>query len=156
MKTNMLAVLPLLKNRLAELPEITHVQGAQELAQLTGEREIQPLDGTVYVVFDGSQPLTNSNNHLKQKKKRLSFSVILAKQFYGAFDVPHEETAVGELLYAICAKLQGWQPLDERGKPSIVSAPFDEVQALEPLYFDNFALYPMRFETEILSTYSGN
>lgn len=155
MKPNLLMILPILKNRLAEMPEIAHVQGVQELSQLAGEREIQPLDGTVYVVFDGSQPLASSNNRLKQKKKRLSFSVILAKQFYGAEDVPHEDDAVGELLYAICAKLQGWQPVNEQKRP-ITTEPFDEVQALEPIYFDNFALYPLRFETEILSTYSGD
>lgn len=155
MKTNMLAVLPLLKKRLAELPEIAHVQGLQELAQLASGREVQPYDNTLYVVFDGSQPLTSSNSRLKQKKKRLSFSVILARQFYGAEDVPHEDETVGELLYAICAKLQGWQPLDNNDKP-MTTQPFDEVQALEPMYYDNFALYPIRFETEILSTYSGD
>lgn len=155
MKQNMLFVLPLLKQRLSELPEIALVQGLQELSQLMSEREIQPTDNTLYVVFDGAQPLTSSSNRLKQKRKRLSFSVILAKQFYGANDVPHEDEAVGELLYAICAKLQGWQPENAKKQP-LTSQPFDEVQALEPIYYDNFALYPLRFETEILSTYSGD
>lgn len=155
MMANMLSVLPLLKDRLAQLPQIARVQGLQELAQLMSERQVQPDDNTLYVVFDGAQPLANGNNRWRQKKKRLSFSVILAKQFYGALDVPHEEAQVGELLYAVCAKLQGWQPVNAKNQP-LTAQPFDEVQALEPVYYDNFALYPLRFETEILSTYSGD
>lgn len=154
--SNLFAVLPLLKARLQNMPNVVRVQSIQELAQLLDSREIVPQDGAVYVGLDGWKPHPSSINQRRQKRKTLSFSVILAKQFYGAYDVPHDEAATGEMLDAICATLQGWQPLDERGKPSIVSSPFDEVQALEPMYYDNFALYPLRFETEILSTYSGN
>lgn len=153
--SNMFAVLPHLKARLETVPHVLRVQSIQELAQLLNEREIQPEDNTVYVGLDGWKPHVASINNKRQKRKTLSFSVILAKQFYGAFDVPHEDVAVGEMLDAICGALQGWEPVNEQGKPTIVAQPFDEVQAVEPMFYDNFALYPLRFETEILSTYSG-
>lgn len=151
--SNMFAVLPLLKARLKAVPNVVQVQSIQELAQLLDNREIQPLDGAVYVGLDGWKPYSSVNNK-KQKRKTLSFSVILAKQFYGALDVPHDDAATGELLDTICGALQGWLPIDPNGKPSIVSEPFDEVQAVEPMFYDNFALYPLRFETEILSNYT--
>lgn len=152
MTPDMFAVLPLLKERLAQITPICDVQSIQELAQLLDEREIQPQDNTVYIGLDGYKPHPQSAGNKRQKKKTLSFSVILAKQFYGAFDVPHEHDSVGQLLYQICASLQGWQPKDEQGKP-ITASPFDEVQAVDIMFYDNFALYPLRFETEILTTY---
>lgn len=153
--SNMFAVLPHLKARLAAVPNVVAVQSIQELSQLLSDREIQPQDGVVYVGLDGWKPHANSVGNKRQKRKTLSFSVILAKQFYGAYDVPHDEEAVGELLNAICASLQGWQPEIAPKRP-LTATPFDEVQAVEPMFYDNFALYPLRFETEILSTYSGD
>lgn len=150
---NLFAVLPLIKARLADLPDVHTVQSIQELAQLLEQRDIQPIDNALYVGLDGYAPINQTAGNKRMKKKRLSFSVILAKQFYGAVDVPHEDIATGEMLHRICASLQGWQPETADQRPMTIT-PFDEVQAVEPLYYDNFALYPLRFETEILINYS--
>lgn len=152
MNKNMLAVVPHLMARLGELDGVHSVQGVRELAQMLDDktRQIIPEDNAVYVVFDSFTPEGSGNG--KQKQVRLSFSIVLARQFYGASDVPHLESAVGEMLSAIRTHLQGWSPTrQEYGKDKpFLTQPFDEVAAAEIAYFDNFALYPVRFETVTL------
>ncbi|RRD89054.1 phage tail terminator protein [Conchiformibius steedae] len=154
MNHNMLAIYPVLLEQVRQVQGVYAVQGVRELAQMLDDNSIRPVDGTLYAVFDGWLPLADGVKAKQQKRKRLSFSLILAKQFYGAEDVPHEQPDVGELLARICGALQGWHPRDDAGRP-LTAAPFDEVQAAPIQFFDNFALYPMRFETEIISNYTG-
>ncbi|WII93188.1 hypothetical protein QEO94_11315 [Kingella negevensis] len=147
---NMLESYPLLIARLKELPELQDVQGVRELSLMLDNRDIVPQDNTFYVVLDGWQPEKSAPNQLK--KMRLSFSLVLAKQYYGALEVPHEWEQVGETLTAIRRQLQGWQPTIERNGreiPAMVDK-FDEVSPASINYFDGFALYPLRFETVTL------
>ena len=86
------------------------------------------------------------------KKTRLGFSLILAKRYYGAFDVPHELEAIGETLTAIRRHVQGWQPttLKNGREVPILVEKMDETAPAPLNYFDGFALYPLRFETVTL------
>lgn len=147
---NMLAVYPLLIQRLAEIPELYAVQGVRELSLMLNSRDLVPQDNTLYVVLDGWTPEGNAPNQLK--KMRLSFSLVLAKQYYGDLEVPHEVASVGEMLTAIRRQMQGWQPTQERNGravPYLVER-FDEAAPASINYFDGFALYPLRFETTTL------
>ena len=150
MQNNMLAVYPFLIEHLSALPEIERVCGVREFAQMLDKRDIVPEDNTLYVVLDGWQPESRGANQLK--KTRLGFSLILAKRYYGAFDVPHELEAIGETLTAIRRHVQGWQPttLKNGREVPILVEKMDETAPAPLNYFDGFALYPLRFETVTL------
>ena len=148
---NMLAIYPHLLARLREIPEIYAVQGVRELSLMLDNRDIVPQDNTLYVILDGWQPDSNQSSG-SLKKMRLSFSLVLATQYFGDLDVPHEIETIGQTLTAIRRALQGWQPTQERNGrqiPILVDR-FNEVAPASINYFDGFALYPLRFETTTL------
>lgn len=150
MTDNMLGVYPHLMAHLNTLPELTAVCGVRELSQMLSSRDVIPQHNTLYVVLDGWQPENSHSGSLK--KMRLSFSFILAHQFYGHIEVPHEMENIGNTLTNIRRHLQGWQPKTTRNgrEIPILVERFNEVSSASINYFDNFALYPLRFETTTL------
>ena len=150
MTDNMLGVYPHLMARLRTLPELYAVQGIRELSQMLESRHIVPQHNTLYVVLDGWQPENTPSGSLK--KMRLSFSFILAQQFYGDSEAVHEIENIGNTLTHIRRTLQGWQPKETRNgrEIPILVERFNEVAPADIHYFDHFALYPLRFETTTL------
>lgn len=142
--SNFLACYPAILQRLEQVDGVKKVLEAQDLASISTGRKQVPLDGVVYVVFDGFSP-KNHNNAKREQMLDIGFSVILTKSNIS----PRPQTdGIGETLTAIMQALQGFQPQDEHGNDLTLS-PLMQTQALAIRYEDGFAYFPMRFSTEI-------
>lgn len=139
---NFLACYPAILQRLQQVKGVKKVLESQDLANISKSQ--RPLDGAVYVVFDGFSP-TDHNNAKREQMLQIGFSVILVKTNI----TPRPQTdGIGETLTAIMQTLQGFQPQDEHGNDLTLS-PLMQTQALAIRYEDGFAYFPMRFSTEI-------
>lgn len=141
---NLLACYPALLAQLKSASGVKKVMESTELSALTGERKQLPLDGAVYVVFDGFTP-AQTNDRSNAQIMEIGFSVILTKRHYN----PTPQTGgVGETITAIAKALQGFEPLDSDGQPLTIT-PFKQTPALPIQYEDGFAYFPLRFTTEV-------
>lgn len=137
-----LACYPALLSRLQTITQIKKIQEIKELAEIDGGAVV-PLDGAVYVIFDGLTP-TSANNGGREQVMELGFTLILAKQQYN----PHPRIdGVGATLTAICKALQGYEPTQDGRALSL--SPFVQKPALAVKYFKNYALFPLRFTTTV-------
>lgn len=143
-RDNILACYPALLARLSGVTGVKKVCEAKELASLGSGKERVPLDGAVYVVWDGFTPASDNDGRRAQTLE-LGFSVILAKRNY----TPKPETGdVGSTVTGIAKALQGFDPCDEQGR-TLVSTPFKQRSALPIRYEDGFAFFPLRFTCEV-------
>lgn len=141
---NILACYPEILKRLEQVDGVKKVLEAQDLASISTERKQRPLDGAVYVIFDGFT-LKSSNNVKSEQLIDVGFSIILTKSNLS----PRPQTGgIGETITAIMKSLQGFQPVDEHGEP-LTCSPLVQTQALPIRYEDGFAYFPMRFITEV-------
>lgn len=140
--SNFLACYPAILQRLQQVKGVKKVLESQDLANISKSQ--RPLDGAVYVVFDGFNP-TDHNNAKREQVLQIGFSVILVKTNI----TPRPQTdGIGETLTAIMQALQGFEPKDTNGNELTLS-PLSQTQALAIRYEDGFAYFPMRFITEI-------
>lgn len=139
---DMLICYPALLDRLNAIPAVKKVLEVKELASLDNQT-VAPLDGAVYVIFDGFSP-TSSNNNGREQAIELGFSIVLAKQQYNP--TPKID-GVGATLTAICKALQGFEPMQD-GR-ALTLSPFVQKSALPVRYFKNYALFALRFTTSV-------
>ncbi|TKI21140.1 hypothetical protein FCO27_19005, partial [Bacillus pumilus] len=128
MYQNVLACYPALLARLAQVPGVHQVLEAADLEALSSDKRLKPIDGAVYVVFDGFTPDTDAATR-QLLRERLSFSVILTKRQYNPGHMQYGADGVGETITAIKAALQGFRPLDEQGR-ALTLDPFSARAAL--------------------------
>lgn len=140
---DMLVCYPALLDRLKSISPIKKVQEIKELSEIDNQA-VAPLDGAVYVIFDGLTP-TDPNNDGREQTMELGFTIILAKQQYNP--TPRMD-GVGVTLTAICKALQGFDP--ERDGRALTASPFVQDKALPFRYFKNYALFPLRFTTTVV------
>lgn len=139
---DMLVCYPALLDRLKAIPQLKKVLEAKDLAELD-KKAIAPLDGALYVIFDGISQVQEDNGKRGHDLK-LGFTLLLAKQQYNP--VPRLD-GVGATLTAICKALQGFEPM-QNGR-ALTLTPFVQESALAIRYFDNYALFPLRFTTTV-------
>lgn len=140
--SNFLACYPAILQRLQQVKGVKKVLESQDLANISKSQ--RPLDGAVYVVFDGFIP-KDHNNVKREQVLQIGFSVILVKTNI----TPRPQAdGIGETLTAIMQALQGFEPKDTNGNELTLS-PLSQTQALAIRYEDGFAYFPMRFITEI-------
>lgn len=139
---DILVCYPALLDRLKSIVQIKKVLEIKELSELDNQA-VAPLDGAVYVIFDGISP-TDPNNEGREQVIELGFTIILAKQQYNP--APRMD-GVGATLTAICKALQGFEP--EQDERALTLSPFVQKQALAVKYFKNYALFPLRFATTV-------
>lgn len=139
---DLLICYPALLAKLKTIPQIKKVQEMKALAELDSS-SVAPLDGMLYVVFDGMTP-THSNHNGREQTIELGFTLILAKQQYNP--TPKID-GVGATLSVICKALQGYEPTQD-GR-ALTLSPFIQKPALSIKYFKNYALFPLRFSTEV-------
>lgn len=139
---DMLVCYPALLDRLKSISQIKKVQEIKELSEIDNQA-VAPLDGVVYVIFDGLT-LTDPNHGGREQVMELGFTIILAKQQYNPR--PRMD-GVGASLTAICKALQGFEP--EQDGRALTLSPFVQKQALAVRYFKNYALFPLRFTTTV-------
>lgn len=143
-RDDFLACYPALLERLRQVKQVKKVLEAQDLAAISGERRIKPLDGSVYVILDGFTPLQD-NDRGSEHQIELGFSIILTMTQY----TPRPRTdSVGALLTAIAKSLQGFRPVDQDGW-ELTLTPFVQQPALPIRYEDGFAYFPLRFTTSV-------
>lgn len=141
---NILACYPVLLNRLQSVTGVKKVLEATDLNALTGERRQRPLDGGVYVIFDGLTPKAD-NNHRREQVVEIGFSIILVKTNV----TPKPATdGIGETLTAIAKALQGFEPMDGSGD-MLTLTPLQQTRALPIQYEDGFAYFPLRFVADV-------
>lgn len=128
--------------RLGAVKEIKKVLTAHELSNLDVGKSIAPLDGCVYVILDGFAP-ANEASKGKNQAMDITFSVILAKQYYNKTGVGD----IGATLTAIAKALIGYDPKDELGQ-HLTTTPIYLDKGASVLYQQGFALYPLRFKTQ--------
>lgn len=138
---DILVCYPALIARLKKLPQCKKVLEIKNLADVDAGL-IAPMDGAVYVIFDGLDAKDSNNG--KEQRIQLGFSIILAKQQYTP--TPKMD-GVGATLTAICKALQGYQPMQD-GR-ALTLSPFVQKQGLPIRYFKNYALFPLRFTTTV-------
>lgn len=139
---DVLVCYPALLDRIKAIPQVKTVQEIKELSQIDSQA-VAPLDGAVYVIFDGMTP-TDPNNDGREQMIELGFTLILAKQQYNP--TPKMDS-VGAILTAICKALQGFEP--EQDGRALSLSPFVQKPALAIRYFKNYALFPLRFVTQV-------
>ncbi|MDO4434844.1 MAG: hypothetical protein Q4B71_00315 [Cardiobacteriaceae bacterium] len=143
-RDNMLAVYPYLLERLQGIKGIKTVLEAQALDSLTRERSLAPLDGAVYLVFDGFTP-REDNSQRREQLFELGFSVILVKRHYTPSPTAD---SVGAILTQILKALCGFDPIDEDGKALCVR-PFKAQNPLPIQYHQGYAFFPTRFVCDV-------
>ena len=102
MYQNVLACYPALLERLAKVPGVHQVLEAADLEALSSDKRLKPIDGAVYVVFDGFTPDADAATR-QLLRERLSFSVILTKRQYNPGHMQYGADGVGETITAIKA-----------------------------------------------------
>lgn len=141
---NFLACYPAVLEQLRRVKQVKKVLEAQDFANISSERKQRPLDGAVYVIFDGFTP-TQPNNTNREQILDIGFSVILAKTNI----TPRPQTnGIGETLTAIAKALQGFLPVDQQGNDLTIT-PFEQKPALSIQYLDGFAYFPLRFTAQV-------
>lgn len=142
--SDFLAFLPAVIERLNTVKEIKKVFTANDLSDLDTGKNINAIDGCVYVILDGFAP-ANEANKGKNQAMDITFSVILAKQHYN-------KTGVGEIgasLTAIAKSLIGFKPCqNDNPKSPLTTSPIYLDKGASVLYQKGFALYPLRFKTQ--------
>lgn len=141
-----MACYPLIIERLKTIPQVKKVHEIKELAQLS--RDIAPLDGCVYVIFDGLMP-KNDNNARTEQILELTFSVILAKSLINInpTHVKAGEYSLGQTLTAIAKSLQGYEPMS--GGDYLTISPLTQKSPLPIRYDKGFGLFAFRFATDV-------
>lgn len=144
--TDFLACYPAIIEQLKTVKQIKKVFEIKELAQLS--RDIAPLDGCVYVIFDGMTPKEDNNAH-KEQILELTFSIILAKSLINInpTHVKDGEYSLGQSLTAIAKALQGYEPMD--GKNYLSITPLVQKTPLPIRYEQGFGLFAFRFGCEV-------
>lgn len=140
---DILVCYPALIDRLKAIPQIKKVLEAKDLAELDNKKTLAPLDGVVYVIFDGVSQV-EADNGKRGHDLKLGFTLLLAKQQYNP--TPRLD-GFGATLTAICKALQGFEPMQD-GR-ALTMTPFVQENALAIRYFDNYALFPLRFTTTV-------
>lgn len=142
MKNNFLACYPHIIKRLSEVEGVKKVLEAEDLASL-GDKQM-PLDGVVYLIFDGFSP-KDDNNARREQIMEIGFSIILTKR---NFTPRPQAFGVGETLTALCKAMQGFDPQDEKGR-ALTLTPFKQTTALAIQYQDGWAYFPLRFTCDV-------
>lgn len=144
MHTDFLAFLPVVIDRLNTVKEIKKVFTANELSDLDAGKNINAIDGCVYVILDGFAPASEAGKG-KNQAMDITFSVILAKQHYNKTGVGD----IGTTLTAIAKSLIGFKPCqDNNPKSPLTTSPIYLDKGAGVLYQQGFALYPLRFKTQ--------
>lgn len=150
MRSNMLAVYPLLLQKVAEIDGVKIVKEVGELAALMSaakeKRAVAPTTGAVYVVFGGFEPVGSAGKGRFQVN-RLFFTLVYCLRYtensrakIGAPQDGGMMIEVGRVLTNIKRELQGW----DAGKDYVVE-PFAETAPPAVEYNDGFAFYPVSF-----------
>ncbi|STZ03632.1 Mu-like prophage protein gp29 [Moraxella equi] len=141
--TDFLAFLPAVIERLNTVNEIKKVFTANDLSDLNeAKTNTNRIDGCVYVVLDSFAPASEASKG-KNQAMDITFSVILAKQYYNKTGVGD----VGATLTAIAKALIGYEPTDGQGQYLTLN-PIYLDKGAGVLYQQGFALYPLRFKTQ--------
>lgn len=142
MHNDFLAFLPIVIKRLNAVEVIKKVFTVKELADLDTGKNTAPLDGCVYVVLDGFAP-TDEVGKGKNQAMDITFSVILAKQHYNKAGIGD----IGTTLTAIIKSLAGYEPI--ANGDYLTLSPIYLDKGANVLYQKGFALYPLRFKTQV-------
>lgn len=140
-QSDFLAFIPAVIDRLNTVKEIKKVFTAHELSDLDVGKNINAIDGCVYVILDGFSP-SDEVNLGKNQLMDITFSVILAKQHYNQREVGN----VGTILTAIAKALMGFEPTHNQEYMTVSPIYLDKGASV--LYQQGFALYPLRFKTQ--------
>ncbi len=146
-RDDMLACYPYILARLKTLigSGVRAVLEAQDFNAISSdERNIIPMDGAVYLIFDRLRPISDIDGNDAQDME-IGFSVILAKH-----NVTPNSSAVsiGPALTAIAKSLQGFEPVDERGS-RLTLCKLKQTNPLSVMYRKGFAFFPLRFVTTV-------
>lgn len=124
--------------RLQAIDGVARVYGQNSLAQVLNG-ETTGTDGYVYVVFEGSAPIEDIDDH-RIMRLDVGYSVILASQTYNRDGMP---TTVGNLSGAIKSHLAGFTLPIKGTKPLRYVTQQDKA-----VHAYGFSLYPFRFKYE--------
>jgi len=131
----LLGLEPLLRSRLAEVPELLAVHGLPDLEDVAKAGKRTPC---VFVAYQGYDVL-ESTAHGKAARVRTSWAVILAvKNAHQAADGAPVRASANPLLSQILNLLLGWKPSAEFSWLELASGPAPVVQPgliLLPLVF---------------------
>lgn len=152
MHDNMLAVYPHILERLRGVQGVKAVKEIGELAELVSQlrekRKTAPLDGAVYVVFGGAEPVSDAGNKQFQTE-RLYFTFVYCGTYLSGSRLKLYET--GKVLTAVQQAFQGWLP--EMG---LTEGAFARTQSPPIEYHDGFAFYPVSFAVNVSIIQSSN
>lgn len=151
MHRNLLAVYPLILQRLEKVNGVKAVKEVGDLAELMASRakdgnkaKIAPLDGAVYVVYGGDE-VSDQAKSGKQIKHTLYFTFVLCRYYRANQRSMLHET--GAVLTAIQAAFAGW----DAGK-DVVSGDFRRVSSPRIEYNDGYAFYPIAFAVDVVTS----
>lgn len=142
-RNDILACYPALLARLQSIPQVKKVLEIHDIEEVQNGTKA-PLDGVVYVAFDGLT-VAETADYQQAQKIQLGFSVILASRSLLA--KPNTDS-VGCTLTAIAKALQGFIPRDEQGNELTLS-PFSQKNPLPVMYLKGFGYFPLRFSTDV-------
>lgn len=145
-QNNILACYPALLAQIATVPGVKKVHEIENFADLDDGRRVAPQDGGVYVIVDGFTPLDIAGRNTEQIIE-IGFSVILAKRKYQPSKT-YQIDGLGETYTALAKALQGFDPQDDAGR-ALTATPFKQRAALPIDYRNGYALFPLRFTTEV-------
>lgn len=141
---NVLACYPAILTKLKQISQVKKVLEAQDFTSIGNKARQIPLDGAVYVIFDGFTPKVD-NNTKREQILEIGFSVILTKT---NITLKPATDGVGETLTAIMKALQGFMPENEHGD-ELTLTPLHQKSALPIQYENGFAYFPMRFTCDV-------
>lgn len=146
MHDNLLAVYPLILERMKSVSGVKAVKEIGELSEIVAaareKRKVAPLDGAVYVVYGGETVADTAGNH-SQSKHTLHFTFILAKTYTAGGKSPLYEA--GAVLTAIQTAFAGWSAGREYNASVFRRTPSPAIE-----YNDGYAFFPISFATDVV------
>lgn len=143
---NLLAVYPLILERMAAVPGVKAVKEIGELSEIVAaareKRKVSPLDGAVYVVY-GGETVADTAARSAQSKHTLHFTFILAKTYTAGGKSPLYEA--GAVLTAIQTAFAGWDAGREYTASEFRRIPSPAIE-----YNDGYAFFPISFATDVV------
>lgn len=139
LSTNYFAVGEELVKRLAELPDIKAVLSARDIEAVQDNQVPTP---SVMVLFAGEAPTDTSFASDAQLVAQRWLLEVVISNHSGSAD--GELAEAGYLIARVIEKLQGWTPAG-------AIEPFRRIAAPAPSYPGKVSLYPLVFETLVLT-----
>ncbi|MFC5920851.1 hypothetical protein ACFPVS_08985 [Neisseria weixii] len=143
---NLLAVYPLILERMATVDGVKAVKEIGDLAEMLAaakeKRRVSPLDGAVYVVY-GGETVADTANRSGQTKHTLHFTFVLAKTYTAGGKSPLYEA--GAVLTAIQTAFAGWDAGREYAASEFRREPSPAIE-----YNDGYAFFPISFAADVV------